>query len=120
MALIMEYCPSTLQQWIKNRNDETPVIENRKTPLEYFDMICQGLKYVHGEGLFHRDLKPSNLLLTSQNIIRIADFGLAREENFDEIYTTGVGTDLYRPPEQKTNKYGHHVDLYSLGEKNIY
>ena len=113
--MIMEFCPQTLHKWLKERNALNPIVENRKERLSFFDMTCQGLRYIHSLGLIHRDLKPSNLLLTSQNIIRIADFGLAREEAGDQ-YTVNVGTDLYRPEEQRTAQYDKTVDLFSLGE----
>ena len=115
IALIMEFCPKTLQQWLKDQNTESTVIENRKERLSFFNMTCQGLNYVHSLGLIHRDLKPSNILLTSENIIRIADFGLAREECSDK-YTLNVGTDLYRPTEQRSTNYDKTVDIFSLGE----
>ena len=54
---------------------------------------CNG-SFFHGTGQ----------VLTSKNIIRIADFGLAREESSDK-YTVNVGTDLYRPTEQRSTKY---------------
>ena len=77
-------------------------------------MICQGLLYLHGKELIHRDIKPSNILLTEQNIIRLADFGLSRPTT-DDGYTSNVGSNLYKPEEQKTKNYDKTVDIFSSG-----
>lgn len=45
--------------------------------LKYF-RVLKGLKYMHSGDLIHRDLKPSNILLDSDCLAKLADFGLAR------------------------------------------
>jgi serine/threonine protein kinase len=60
--------------------------------------ILQGLAYMHNNGYFHRDLKPENLLVTN-GIVKIADFGLAREVSSSPPYTDYVSTRWYRAPE---------------------
>ena len=68
----------------------------------------------------HRDLKPANLLLTGRNnnIIKIADFGLARAFSIPiKPYTKDVVTLHYRAPELllKMNEYATPVDIWSVG-----
>ena len=76
---------------------------------------------VAGElGLIHRDIKPENLLLTRKGQVKVADFGLCRDQDSDGLQVTqpGVtmGTPLYMSPEQAQGKpLDHRSDLYSLG-----
>lgn len=54
---------------------------------------------MHRHGFFHRDLKPENLLCCGPELIKIADFGLAREIRSRPPYTDYVSTRWYRAPE---------------------
>jgi serine/threonine protein kinase len=42
--------------------------------------VLQGLAFMHKHGYFHRDMKPENLLCTGPDVVKIADFGLAKVE----------------------------------------
>ena len=71
-------------------------------------------------GLIHRDIKPENLLLTRKGQVKVADFGLCRDQDADAINLTqpGVtmGTPAYMSPEQAQGyPLDHRSDLYSLG-----
>ncbi len=71
-------------------------------------------------GLVHRDIKPENLLLTKKGQVKIADFGLCRDQDAvrTDLTQPGVtlGTPLYMSPEQaQGHALDHRSDLYSLG-----
>jgi len=57
--------------------------------------VLQGLAFMHRHGFFHRDLKPENLLCMGTDVIKIADFGLAREIRSRPPYTEYVSTRWY-------------------------
>ena len=87
----------------------------------------KALKYMHTAKLLHRDMKPSNLLLNSDCLMKVADFGLARSmHDLDEGYsaeqsqhqmTDYVATRWYRAPEilLGSTVYGYGVDMWGLG-----
>jgi len=85
--------------------------------------ILKAIKYIHSGDLIHRDLKPSNILLNSECLVKLADFGLARSvainenDGCDPILTEYVATRWYRAPEilLGSTKYTKAVDMWSIG-----
>ena len=84
--------------------------------------ILKGLKYVHSAELIHRDLKPANILINSDVLIKLGDFGLARSvaytgEEGDYKLSEYVATRWYRAPEilLGSSKYSKAVDMWSVG-----
>ncbi|KAI1288432.1 Serine/threonine-protein kinase MAK [Halotydeus destructor] len=79
--------------------------------------IFQGLNFMHKHGFFHRDIKPENLLCMGPDLIKIADFGLAREIRSRPPYTDYVSTRWYRAPEVllRSTNYSSPIDVWAIG-----
>ncbi|KAJ7535944.1 hypothetical protein O6H91_12G051300 [Diphasiastrum complanatum] len=78
--------------------------------------VFQALAYMHQHGYFHRDLKPENMLVT-KNVIKVADFGLAREVCSRPPYTDYISTRWYRAPEVllQSSSYSAAIDMWAMG-----
>lgn len=80
--------------------------------------ICKALKAAHNTGIVHRDIKPSNLLLSTNGICKLTDFGVAHVFAGDQLTATGgvIGTVEYMSPEQAQGKrVDKRSDIYALG-----
>ncbi len=83
--------------------------------------IARAISYAHQQGVLHRDLKPSNILMTSNDVPLVTDFGLAKQiDSQVDVTHTGMllGTPAYMSPEQasgRTHLVGPGSDIYSLG-----
>lgn len=79
--------------------------------------MLDGLACIHKEGFFHRDMKPENILVTNKNVVKIADFGLAKMSRSAPPFTDYVSTRWYRAPELllKAEVYTPKVDIFALG-----
>ncbi|KAH9105579.1 hypothetical protein AeMF1_018658, partial [Aphanomyces euteiches] len=82
------------------------------------DLLC-GLQYLHFHKVVHRDIKPENILVTSDDVAKIADFGAARMVmNEAETLTVAKGTPAFMAPEMfniNAEYTGPSVDVWSLG-----
>ena len=81
---------------------------------------AQALSYAHSQRVVHRDIKPSNLLVDRNDVLWIADFGLAQIQGEHGLTATGdlLGTLRYMSPEQAMASrvaVDHRTDVYSLG-----
>merc|ERR1719337_513994 len=76
----------------------------------------QALVAMHKHGYFHRDMKPENLLVTG-DVVKLADFGLAREIRARPPFTDYVSTRWYRAPEVllRSAVYNSPLDLWACG-----
>ena len=86
--------------------------------VEIITQACRGLDYAHRNGVIHRDVKPGNLLVSDAEVVKLADFGIARATDQSSITQVGsvLGTAAYLAPEQaRGEEAGPRADLYSLG-----
>jgi Tol biopolymer transport system component len=95
--------------------------------LDYAGQVARGLAAAHAHGVVHRDVKPANLFLTTNGVVKILDFGLARirgtgsqaaQEGTEEMTAPGLvlGTVSYMSPEQTRGEaLDARSDIFSLG-----
>jgi len=112
LYFVFEYMAQNLYEYIKNRDRYFPESRIRN----WLYQILQSLAYLHKHGFFHRDLKPENLLITN-DIVKLADFGLTREIRSRPPYTDYVSTRWYRAPEVllRSPYYNSPIDQFALG-----
>ena len=79
--------------------------------------VAEALHYAHERGTLHRDIKPGNLIVDPQGTVWVADFGLAKTMEHDDLSRTGdvVGTLRYMAPEQFVGRHDARSDIFSLG-----
>lgn len=88
--------------------------------LQWFRDLCEVLRYLHSQQpnpIIYRDLKPSNIMIQPDGVLKLIDFGIAREyKQESSADTTYIGTRGYAAPEQfGTAQTDRRTDIYSLG-----
>lgn len=119
--IVLEYFAHSIGAFIgESYRVEKPsrVISIAKTK-SYLHQALKGLERLHFAGIIHRDIKPFNLMITSDDRIKIIDFGLSRVRGEEKMAIPGmqVGSPYYAAPEQqkKPAEVDGRADLYSLG-----
>ena len=87
--------------------------------LGFLVQACRGLQAAHEAGVTHRDVKPDNFFVTRDGVLKVMDFGIAKQHAAPGVTVAGsiAGTPLYMSPEQIGNfsAVTHLTDLYALG-----
>jgi serine/threonine-protein kinase len=114
---VMEYVEGTTI----NKLIEGGKIYSEREALEIMMQMAQALDHAHRRGLVHRDIKPANIIITPENVAKLADLGLAKQQSGDAFAEEdkGVirGTPFYIAPEQiqRAQDIDIRADIYSLG-----
>ncbi|KAJ9104565.1 hypothetical protein QFC21_002063 [Naganishia friedmannii] len=114
LNLVLEYLDTDLEAVIKDRS----LVFKTADVKSWMAMSFRGLEFCHRNGILHRDLKPNNLLISNKGELKLADFGLAREQgDADSRMTHQVVTRWYRPPELLwgSRSYSFGIDIWSMG-----
>lgn len=77
LSFIFPYCPMDLQEIISYRRKKNQHLHKSIIQYIIYD-ICNGLEYCHSKGILHCDIKPGNIVLSSNGVFQLADFGIAR------------------------------------------
>jgi eukaryotic-like serine/threonine-protein kinase len=109
--IVMEYVQGeTLENLIALQG---PLELNRA--LDFTCQICNAVDHAHRQGVIHRDLRPANVLVSENDMAKVADFGTSRYLEIAAHGTTVIGSPPYMAPEQFHGKAVFASDIYSLG-----
>lgn len=117
LAIIMDYADGgDMHQRISRTRNAGQMLPEEKI-LRWFTEGTLALKYLHDKHVLHRDLKSQNLFLTSQDRLRIGDFGISKVlESTGAFARTTIGTPYYLSPEICLERpYTFSSDIWALG-----
>ncbi|KAL9446466.1 hypothetical protein AB3S75_014183 [Citrus x aurantiifolia] len=112
LCIVTEYMPGgSLYDYLhKNHN-----VLKLSQLLRFAIDICKGMEYLHQSNIIHRDLKTANLLMDTHNVVKVADFGVARFQNKGGVMTAETGTYRWMAPEVINHQpYDQKADVFSF------
>ncbi|XP_062845717.1 cyclin-dependent kinase-like 5 [Trichomycterus rosablanca] len=114
LYLVFEYVEKNMLELLEEMPNGAPPDKVRN----YIYQLIRAINWCHKNEIVHRDIKPENLLISNNDILKLCDFGFARNlsEGSDANYTEYVATRWYRSPELLLGApYGKAVDMWSVG-----
>ncbi|XP_067301583.1 cyclin-dependent kinase-like 5 isoform X3 [Pseudorasbora parva] len=114
LYLVFEYVEKNMLELLEDMPNGAPPDKVRT----YIYQLIKAIHWCHKNDIVHRDIKPENLLISSEDVLKLCDFGFARDlsEGTDANYTEYVATRWYRSPELLLGApYGKAVDMWSVG-----
>ncbi|GLU07017.1 hypothetical protein SLE2022_239970 [Rubroshorea leprosula] len=112
LCILTEYMSGgSLYDYLHKNHNYLKLCELLKFALD----ICKGMEYLHQKNIIHRDLKTANLLMNSNNVVKVADFGVARFQNQGGVMTAETGTYRWMAPEVINHQpYDQKADVFSF------
>lgn len=114
VSLVFDFMDTDLEVIIKDSN----LVLSPANVKAYVIQTLLGLEYLHTNWILHRDLKPNNLLISSDGVLKIGDFGLAKFFGSpNRVNTHQVVTRWYRAPEllYGARLYATGIDMWAVG-----
>lgn len=119
LYMVMEMCQKGVIMKV-GLGDKADPYDDNQCRCWFRDLIL-GIEYLHAQGIVHRDIKPDNCLLTSENVLKVVDFGVSQMFAKDsDMYTAkSAGSPAFLPPELCVIKHGDisgkAADIWSMG-----
>lgn len=117
-----ENCPYIVMELIEGITLKEYMSKKSPLPIKeallYCGQILSALRHAHERGVVHRDIKPQNIMLLSDGVVKVTDFGIAQVSNFETVThdSSAVGSVHYVSPEQAKGRVADdRSDIYSTG-----
>lgn len=113
--------PFIAMEYLDGESLEKTIVQQTDLPLAlkvgYIVRICQALEYAHKNRVVHRDIKPGNIMVNSEGVVKVVDFGIARLVDFSRTHTNMmIGTPAYMAPELfRKKKADERTDIWAVG-----
>ena len=116
MFMVFELCKNGTIMHLDDNPQSLPLFVARS----YFQQLLLGIEYLHEHDIVHRDIKPDNMLLSSDNVLKIVDFGVSEIfTNEQAIVKKSAGSPAFYAPEMCSSSHGDlqakAVDVWAMG-----
>ncbi|XP_022141400.1 serine/threonine-protein kinase STY8-like [Momordica charantia] len=112
LCIVTEYMPGgSLYDYLHKNHCVLKLSQLLKFAID----VCEGMEYLHLNNIIHRDLKTANLLMNTQHVVKVADFGVARFQSQEGVMTAETGTYRWMAPEVINHlPYDQKADIFSF------
>ncbi|KAL8515115.1 hypothetical protein ACS0TY_013997 [Phlomoides rotata] len=112
LSIVTEYMPrGSLYDYLHKNH----LVLKPPQLLKFVIDVCKGMEYLHQMNVIHRDLKTANLLMDTCNVVKVADFGVARFQKNGGVMTAETGTYRWMAPEVINHQpYDQKADVFSF------